>query len=116
MTPPGAGAVLGFDDGCGIAESNAILICLAGGRAYLPDVSSECAKVYQWLFFEADHVQSIIATLRPWNLTGKNVHSVFWPQWSRIWEDCPDPDAQGAFVMLLICLSSFTGRGLSCFG
>ncbi|WP_200892638.1 glutathione S-transferase family protein [Thalassospira sp. HJ] len=70
--PAGAVPVLELDDGRCIAESNAILIYLAEGSDYLPDDPYERAKVSQWLFFEADYVQSTIATLRHWNLTGKN--------------------------------------------
>ncbi|WP_217701902.1 glutathione S-transferase family protein [Thalassospira sp. HF15] len=70
--PAGAVPVLQLDDGRCIAESNAILLYLADGSDYLPDDLYERAKVAQWLFFEADYVQSTIATLRHWNLTGKN--------------------------------------------
>lgn len=70
--PMGAVPVLELDDGRCIAESNAILTYLAEGTAYLPDDRYARAKVSQWLFFEADYIQSTIATLRHWNLTGKN--------------------------------------------
>lgn len=70
--PAGAVPVLELDDGRCIAESNAILTYLAEGSDYLPNDLYERAKVSQWLFFETDYVQSTIATLRHWNLTGKN--------------------------------------------
>jgi glutathione S-transferase len=70
--PMGAVPVLELDDGRCVAESNAILTYLADGTAYLPNDLYERAKVNQWLFFEADYIQSTIATLRHWNLTGKN--------------------------------------------
>jgi glutathione S-transferase len=70
--PAGAVPVLELDDGRSIAESNAILSYLADGTEYLPDDPYARAKVSQWLFFESDYVQSTIATLRHWNLTGKN--------------------------------------------
>ena len=70
--PMGAVPVLELDDGRCIAESNAVLLYLAEGTAYLASDLYERAKVSQWLFFEADYIQSTIATLRHWNLTGKN--------------------------------------------
>lgn len=73
--PAGAVPVLELEDGRCIAESNAIMIYLAEGTAYFPDDRYERAKVHQWLFFEADYVQSTIATLRYWNLTGKNARN-----------------------------------------
>ncbi|OSQ30363.1 hypothetical protein TH468_11905 [Thalassospira sp. MCCC 1A03138] len=72
MNPAGAVPVLELDDGRFIAESNAILLYLADGTDYLPSDAFERAKVCQWLFFEADYVQATIASLRYWNLTGKN--------------------------------------------
>ena len=74
--PTGAVPVLELDDGRVIAESNAILWYLAettpGGSRYLPADAFACAKVQQWLSFEADYVQSSIATLRHWVQTGKD--------------------------------------------
>ncbi|WP_211274837.1 glutathione S-transferase family protein [Thalassospira alkalitolerans] len=72
MNPAGAVPVLELDDGRSLAESNAILLYLGEGTEYLPHDAYQRAKVCQWLFFEADYVQSTIATLRHWNLTGKN--------------------------------------------
>jgi glutathione S-transferase len=70
--PAGAVPVLELDDGRCLAESHAILLYLAQGTKYLPDDAWQKAKVSQWLFFETDYVQSTIACLRHWNLTGKN--------------------------------------------
>jgi glutathione S-transferase len=74
--PTGAVPVLELDDGRVIAESNAILWYLAeatpGGSRYLPADAFGRAKVQQWLSFEADYVQSSIATLRHWVQTGKD--------------------------------------------
>ncbi len=74
--PTGAVPVLELDDGRCIAESNAILWYLAetqpGGSAWLPSDAYLRAKVLQWLNFEADYVQSSIATLRHWVQTGKD--------------------------------------------
>ncbi|WP_339861020.1 glutathione S-transferase family protein [Thalassospira alkalitolerans] len=72
MNPAGAVPVLELDDGRSLAEFNAILLYLGEGTEYLPHDAYQRAKVCQWLFFEADYVQSTIATLRHWNLTGKN--------------------------------------------
>ena len=70
--PAGAVPVLELEDGRCLAESHAILLYLAQGSPYLPDDAWQKARVCQWLFFETDYVQSTIATLRHWNLTGKN--------------------------------------------
>jgi glutathione S-transferase len=69
--PAGAVPVLEVAPGDCIAESNAILCYLAEGSPYLPADRLARARVMQWLFFEADYVQSTIATLRHWSLTGK---------------------------------------------
>lgn len=69
--PAGAVPVLEPEPGRFIAESNAILCYLAEGTRYLAGNSIQKAKIYQWLFFEQDYIQSTIATLRHWRLTGK---------------------------------------------
>lgn len=69
--PAGAVPVLEPEPGRFIAESNAILCYLADGTAYFPSERFRRAKILQWLFFEQDYVQSTIATLRHWKLTGK---------------------------------------------
>ena len=69
--PTGAVPVLELDDGRVIAESNAILFYLAHGTPLLPADRFAQAKVLQWLSFEGDYLQSTIATLRHWTLTGK---------------------------------------------
>ncbi|MGO1078470.1 glutathione S-transferase family protein [Inquilinus sp. CA228] len=72
INPTGAVPAIKLDDGRVIAESNAILVFLAEGTAYLPDDRFARAKVLQWLSFEGDYVQSTIATLRHWIMTGKH--------------------------------------------
>jgi len=72
INPSGAVPAIQEDDGRTIAESNAILLYLASDTAYLPSAALERAQVSQWLFFESDYVQSSIATLRHWILTGKD--------------------------------------------
>lgn len=69
--PAGAVPVLEPEPGRFIAESNAILCYLADGTPYFPSERFRRAKILQWLFFEQDYVQSTIATLRHWKLTGK---------------------------------------------
>lgn len=72
INPSGAVPAIRLEDGSTLAESNAILIFLAEGSAYLPAQSYQRAKVMQWLFFEGDYVQSTLATLRHWIMTGKD--------------------------------------------
>ena len=72
INPSGAVPAIREDDGRTIAESNAILLYLACDTEYLPSAALERAQVSQWLFFESDYVQSSIATLRHWVLTGKD--------------------------------------------
>jgi glutathione S-transferase len=69
--PAGAVPVLEPEPGRFIAESNAILCYLAEGTRYFAGDAFRRAKILQWLFFEQDYVQSTIATLRHWRLTGK---------------------------------------------
>lgn len=72
INPSGAVPALRFEDGRCLAESNAILCYLADGTDYLPGDTFARAKVLQWLNFEADTVQSTVATLRHWVMTGKD--------------------------------------------
>jgi glutathione S-transferase len=71
LNPTGKVPVLQLDDGRAIAESNAILLHLAEGTPYLPDDAYARAKVFQWLSFEQENVESVIGALRHWTLTGK---------------------------------------------
>ena len=70
--PAGAVPVWEDDDGRCLAESNAILMYLAEGTAMLPGDAWQRAQVVRWLCFEADYVQSSVATLRHWVMTGKH--------------------------------------------
>ena len=72
INPSGAVPAIQENDGRTIAESNAILLYLACDTEYLPSAALERSQVTQWLFFESDYVQSSIATLRHWLLTGKD--------------------------------------------
>lgn len=71
LNPAGAVPVLGLTNGQAIAESNAILSCLAEGTPYLPADRYLRAKVMQWLFFEQYYVEPVIGSLRFWTLTGR---------------------------------------------
>lgn len=71
ISPTGTVPALRLDDGRVLAESNAILAYLATGTAYLPDEAFARAKVWQWLSFEQERVESQIGALRHWTLTGK---------------------------------------------
>ncbi len=71
LNPMGAIPVLELEDGRTIPESHAILCYLAEGTPYLPADPFDRAQTLRWLFFEQDYVQSSIATLRHWRLTGR---------------------------------------------
>jgi glutathione S-transferase len=73
LNPMGAIPVLVLEDGRAIPESHAILCYLAEGTPYLPADRFDRAQTLRWLFFEQDYVQSSIATLRHWRLTGRTV-------------------------------------------
>lgn len=72
INPSGAVPAVRLVDGRTLAESNAILMFLAEGSVYLHEDPYLRAKVLQWLFFEGDYVQSTVATLRHWKMTGKD--------------------------------------------
>ena len=72
INPTGAVPAIKLDNGHVLAESNAILIFLSEGSRYLPSNTFARAKIIQWLFFEADYIQSTVATLRHWILTKKD--------------------------------------------
>ena len=71
LNPLGKVPVLELEDGRAIPESHAILCYLAEGTDYLPDDRFDRAQTLRWLFFEQDYIQSSIATLRHWRLTGR---------------------------------------------
>jgi glutathione S-transferase len=71
LNPVGAVPVLELEDGCTLAESNAILFYLAEGTPYLPLGPWQRAQVLRWMFFEEDYVQNGLASLRHWTMTGK---------------------------------------------
>ena len=71
ISPTGTVPAIQLEDGRTLAESNAILMYLAQGTPYLPDDAFGRAKVWQWLSFEQERVESVIGALRHWTLTGK---------------------------------------------
>jgi len=71
ISPTGTVPAIRLDDGRGLAESNAILAYLADGTAYLPADAFARAKVWQWLSFEQERIESTVGALRHWTLTGK---------------------------------------------
>ncbi|MDX8534412.1 glutathione S-transferase family protein [Mesorhizobium sp. VK25A] len=71
LNPAGAVPVLAVENGQAIAESNAILVCVAEGTPYLPADRLLRAKVMQWLFFEQYYIEPVIGSLRFWTLTGR---------------------------------------------
>lgn len=71
VSPTGTVPALQLDDGRVLAESNAILMFLADGTPYLPEDAYGRARVWQWLSFEQERVESQVGALRHWLLTGK---------------------------------------------
>jgi glutathione S-transferase len=69
--PTGAVPVLELEDGRVLPESNAILGYLAEGTPYLPADAWARAQVHRWMYFEEDHIQNGLASLRHWCMTGK---------------------------------------------
>lgn len=71
ISPTGTVPAIVLDDGRALAESNAILMYLAEGTPYLPADAFARARVWQWLCFEQERIESQIGALRHWTLTGK---------------------------------------------
>jgi glutathione S-transferase len=69
--PAGRTPVLELDSGETLAESNAILLFLARGTAYLPTEPLDEARVWQWLFFEQNLIEPNVGSARFWRLTGR---------------------------------------------
>jgi glutathione S-transferase len=64
--------VLELDSGELIVESNAILAHLAEGTPYLPDPGLARTRVFEWLFFEQDRVESELGYARFLRLSGRH--------------------------------------------
>ena len=64
LNPNGKVPLLVLPDGRTLAESNAMLLHLAEGTAYLPADAYERALCYQWLFFEQYSHEPYVAVAR----------------------------------------------------
>jgi glutathione S-transferase len=69
--PDGRVPVLELDSGETIPESGAILLYLAEGTRLLPADRLARARVHQWLFFEQNQIEPLIAVARFIVLTGR---------------------------------------------
>jgi glutathione S-transferase len=69
--PDGRVPVLELDAGETIPESGAILLYLAEGTRLVPDDRLARAHVHQWMFFEQNQIESLIAVARFIVLTGR---------------------------------------------
>jgi glutathione S-transferase len=70
--PDGRVPVLELDDGTHIPESGAILLYLAEGTPYLPDDRLARTRVLQWMFFEQNQIEALLAVARFILLTGRD--------------------------------------------
>jgi glutathione S-transferase len=66
LNPNGRVPLLQAPDGRLLAESNAMMLHLAEGSAWLPADAWQRAKVYEWLFFEQYSHEPYVATVRFW--------------------------------------------------
>ena len=66
LNPNGRVPLLVFPDGRTLAESNAMLLHLGEGSAWIPIDPYLRAKVYEWLFFEQYSHEPYVATVRFW--------------------------------------------------
>jgi glutathione S-transferase len=70
--PDGRIPVLETDDRETIPESNAILLYLAEGTAFVPEGKLERARVHQWMFFEQNRIEADLAVARFMKLAGRD--------------------------------------------
>ena len=66
LNPNGRVPLLVLPDGRTLAESNAMLLHLGEGTAWLPSDPYLRAKTYEWLFFEQYSHEPYVATVRFW--------------------------------------------------
>jgi len=66
LNPNGRVPLLVLPDGRTLAESNAMLLHLGEGSAWIPEDAYQRAKMYEWLFFEQYSHEPYIATVRFW--------------------------------------------------
>ena len=70
--PDGRIPVLELDSGETIAESNAILLHLGEGTAYLPTDQLARTRVQQWMFFEQNRIEAELGYARFLRLSGRH--------------------------------------------
>ena len=70
--PDGRIPVLELDSGETIAESNAILLHLGEGTAYLPTDQLARTRVHQWMFFEQNRIEAELGYARFLRLSGRH--------------------------------------------
>jgi glutathione S-transferase len=66
LNPNGRVPLLQLPDGRLLAESNAMLLHLGEGSAWIPSDTYLRAKMYEWLFFEQYSHEPYVATVRFW--------------------------------------------------
>ncbi|MEZ5924755.1 MAG: glutathione S-transferase family protein [Hyphomicrobiaceae bacterium] len=66
LNPNGKVPIIRLDEGEVVTESNAILLHLAEGTAYLPSPGLARTRVIEWLFFEQYSHEPYIAVARNW--------------------------------------------------
>ena len=64
MNPSGQVPALVLEDGRALAQSNAILLHLAEGCAWIPEDAFERARMFEWLFWEQYSHEPYIAVAR----------------------------------------------------
>lgn len=64
MNPAGQVPVVRFADDRTLAQSNAIMLCLAEGSDLIPADAFERAQMFQWLFWEQYSHETALAVLR----------------------------------------------------
>jgi glutathione S-transferase len=70
--PDGRIPVLELDSGETVVESNAILAHLAEGTPYLPQPGLARTRVFEWMFFEQDRIESELGYARFLRLSGRH--------------------------------------------
>jgi len=64
INPVGQVPAIVFDDGRRLAQSNAIILCLAEGSSLIPTDSFQRAKMLEWMFWEQYSHEPAIAVAR----------------------------------------------------
>jgi len=64
LNPAGQVPIVVLDDGRVLAQSNAIILCLAEGSALIPADAYDRAKMFEWLFWEQYSHEPYVAVAR----------------------------------------------------